>query len=166
MHWQLLALAKRVLKPQDKNLLGKKNATWSQKVFKSWQTFFPKDSYLGALRLFLRVQAAASASPPQFSSPAGQCRVNLDRPGSSGRTRFWPSCSALRQISRNSLAATPSRSDFIYTEMVARRRFEFYLHRDGCAAAIRVLSTQRLVRRGDLILIDLYLHRDGCAAQN
>ena len=34
--------------------------------------------------------------------------------------------------SRNSLAATPSRSDFIYTEMVARRRFEFYLHRDGC----------------------------------
>ena len=26
--------------------------------------------------------------------------------------------------------------------MVARRRFEFYLHRDGCAAAIRVLSTQ------------------------
>ena len=24
MHWQLLALAKRVLKPQDKNLLGKK----------------------------------------------------------------------------------------------------------------------------------------------
>ena len=25
MHWQLLALAKRVLKPQDKNLLGKTN---------------------------------------------------------------------------------------------------------------------------------------------
>ena len=25
LHWQLLALAKRVLKPQDKNLLGEKN---------------------------------------------------------------------------------------------------------------------------------------------
>ena len=37
-----------------------------------------------------------------------------------------------RAFSRNSIAATPSRSDFIYTEMVARRRFEFYLHRDGC----------------------------------
>ena len=71
-----------------------------------------------------------------------------------------------RSISRNSLAATPSRSDFIYTEMAARRRFEFYLHRDGCAAAIRVLSTQRSVRRGDLIVMDLYLHRDGCAAEN
>ena len=63
--------------------------------------------------------------------------------------------------SRNSIAATPSRSDFIYTEMVARRRFEFYLHRDGCAAAIRVLSTQRSVRRGDLIVMDLYLHSFG-----
>ena len=31
----------------------------------------------------------------------------------------------------NSLAATPSRSDFIYTEMVVRRRFEFYLHKDS-----------------------------------
>ena len=50
--------------------------------------------------------------------------------------------------------------------MVARRRFEFYLHRDGCAAAIRVLSTQRSVRRGDLIGMDLYLHRDSCAAEN
>ena len=74
------------------------------------------------------MQAAASASPPQFSSPAGQCRVNLDRPGSSGRTGFWPSCSACLVGARNSIAATPSRSDFIYTEMVARRRFEFYLH--------------------------------------
>ena len=36
-----------------------------------------------------------------------------------------------RSLSRNSLAATRSRSDFIYTEMVARRRFEFYLHRDS-----------------------------------
>ena len=45
--------------------------------------------------------------------------------------------------------------------MVARRRFEFYLHRDGCAAAIRVLSTQRSVRRGDLIGMDLYLHSFG-----
>ena len=71
-----------------------------------------------------------------------------------------------RSLSRNSLAATRPRFDFIYTEMVARRRFEFYLHRDGCAAAIRVLSTQRFVRRGDLILIDSYLHRDGGAAQN
>ena len=63
-------------------------------------------------------------------------------------------------LARNSIAATPSRSDFIYTEMVARRRFEFYLHRDGCAAAIRVLSTQRFVRRGDLILIDLRKNDD------
>ena len=52
------------------------------------------------------------------------------------------------------------RFDFIYTEMLARRRFEFYLHRDGCAAAIRVLSTQRFVRRGDLILIDLRKNDD------
>ena len=61
---------------------------------------------------------------------------------------------ARNSLARNSLAPTRPRFDFIYTEMAARRRFEFYLHRDGCAAAIRVLSTQRLVRRGDLILMD------------
>ena len=33
MHWQLLALAKRVLKPQDKNLLGKYLILQSQKIF-------------------------------------------------------------------------------------------------------------------------------------
>ena len=48
------------------------------------------DSHLLALRLFLRVQAAASASRSIFS-PAGLCRPILDRPRSSGVQPIRPS---------------------------------------------------------------------------
>ena len=43
-------------------------------IFLMVTIFFPKDSYLGALRLFLRVQAAASASPLIFRRRLGYVR--------------------------------------------------------------------------------------------
>ena len=60
--------------------------------------FFPKDSYLGALRLFLWVQAA------WIFSPAGVCRASLDRRRSSGRTRSRPSWSGDRPLSRGPIS--------------------------------------------------------------
>ena len=112
-------------------------------------SFIPKRFLSWGFKTLFASASSCQCKPPHFSSPAGLCRVNLDRPRSSGRTRFWPSCSACVACSRNSLAATRSRSDFIYTEMAARRRFdfiytemaarrrfEFYLHRDLCAVEI------------------------------
>ena len=129
--------------------------------------FFPKDFYLGALRLFLRVQAAASASRLIFRRRLGYVGwISISR-DPRGRTRFWLSCSALLARSRSQFSSSHSAEIWFYLHRDGcAAAIRFYLHRDGCAAAIRVLSTQRLVRRGDLILIDLYLHRDGCAAQN
>ena len=104
--------------------------------------FFPKRFLSWGFKTLFASASSCQCKPPHFSSPAGLCRVNLDQPRSSGAHKILTEllCPAR---ARNSIAATRPRFDFIYTEMVARRRFEFYLHRDGCAAAIRVLSTQR-----------------------
>ena len=104
---------------------GKKSETgiyifcWMLQCF-----FFPKDSYLGALRLFLRVQAAASASPLIFV--AGWAMS-----GESRSAEILGAHKILTELlcpSRNSLAPTRPRFDFIYTEMAALRKIEFYLH--------------------------------------
>ena len=60
--------------------------------------YFPKRFLSWGFKTLFASASSCQCIPPQFSSPVGQCRVNLDRPGSSGRTRFWPSCSARRAI--------------------------------------------------------------------
>ena len=112
--------------------------------------FFPKDFYLGALRLFLRVQAAASASPLIFRRRLGYVRwISISRDPRGAQDFDWVALPCNVYLCRNSLAATRPRLDsiytemaarrrfdFIYTEIAARRRFEFYLHRDWCAVEI------------------------------
>ena len=130
-----------------------------------WVSLFPKRFYLGALRLFLRVQAAASASPLIFRRRLGYVRwISISRDPRGAQDFGWV---ALPCPLVPSFSSPHSAEIWFYLHRDGcAAAIRFYLHRDGCAAAIRVLSTQRLVRRGDLILIDLYLHRDGCAAQN
>ena len=73
--------------------------------------FFPKDSYLGALRLFLRVQAAASASPLIFRRRLGYVRwISISRDPRGAQDFDWVALPCALSLARNSLAATRPRS--------------------------------------------------------
>ena len=82
---------------------------------------FPKDSYLGALRLFLRVQAAASASPLIFRRRLGYVRwISISRDPRGAQDFDWvalPGFFCAR--ASNAIAPTRPRFDFLYTEMAA-----------------------------------------------
>ena len=99
---------------RDEITVTKLNFSWRRNIF-------PKDSYLGELRLFLRVQAAASASPLIFRRRLGYVRwISISRDPRGAQDFDWVALPGF--WSRNSLAATRPRVDFIYTEMAARRQ--------------------------------------------
>ena len=66
----------KIYKNSAEILQNFKNLKHSEKQFLS---FFPKDSYLGALRLFLRVQAAASSSRSIFRRLGYVGQVSIGR---------------------------------------------------------------------------------------
>ena len=87
--------------------------------------FFPKRFLSWGFKTLFASTSSCQCQPPLCSSPAGLCPMNLDPPGSSGRTRFWTEllCPASSLVlSRISMAATRRRFDFIYTEMAARQK--------------------------------------------
>ena len=59
---------------------------------------FPKRFLSWGFKTLFASASSCQCKPPHFSSPAGLCPVNLDQPRSSGRTRFWLSCSALHCV--------------------------------------------------------------------
>ena len=96
---------------------------------------FPKRFLSWGFKTLFASASSCQCKPPHFSSPAGLCRVNLDQPRSSGAHKILTEL-----LCREICCAQFSSGDS--TEI------EFYLHRDACAAAIRVLATQRWLRGG------------------
>ena len=86
------------------------------RLFLHSTVFFPKDSYLGELRLFLCVQGVANVRRLGYT---GACSVR--RAG--GCARRPDVLKHFRIFAQ--LRPTPSGSDFPYTEMPARPRVDF-----------------------------------------
>ena len=110
--------------------------------------FFPKDSYLGALRLFLRVQAAASASPLIFRRRLGYVRwISISRDPRGAQDFDWVALPGSIFFSRNSIAPTRPRFDFIYTKSSGRRGLSFRYTKNVLRRRLDFIYTRNAARR-------------------
>ena len=116
-------------------------------IFGFFLGFFPKRFLSWGVKTLFASASSCQCKPPHFSSPAGLCPVNLDQPRSSGRTRFWLSCSACNSIARNSIAATRPRFDFIYTKSYGRRGLSFRYTKNVVRRRLDFIYTKNAARR-------------------
>ena len=95
--------------------------------------FFPKDSYLGVLMIFLQVQQVA----------------NLRRLGCAGAVVLRPAELCAENIHPGAPIRRPNQTPQSNARIQRPKiRIEFYLHKDRRPGGDRIVSTQRVVHEG------------------